>query len=592
MGTVVESYIMEFAFFIVFALLGTIISMRLKQPYVVGLLVFGLIAGPSVLGAVSHKELIATFTELGAILLLFTVGIEFSISRLFKSGIRALAITALKMGLLFVLGYEAALYFGLGFETAFFVGAMVSITSTALLFKIVNEKGMGDQKILPLLFSMLIFEDIFAVAALTLASGMSPNDSYEERMVGIVTSLGMLGAFYIIVRKPASAAIFRLTSTLNQDLMILVSFSVCLVMSMVATFLGVSPAIGAFLAGSMISSLPNSRKIERVLHPMLLLFASLFFLSLGMRVDLQSVYDHWGAALALTALFIFACFSSVFVLLSATGSKPRDAIFGASAMCVLGEFSLIIASQASADGEFLISVGSIGVIATAIFSSYLLDRQERLFALAERHVPYQLWFALGSLSAYFAGLLRDFSPGGGFWKISNVCWECVRKELGRVAVVIIAIVLARFAVQFFGFAPQDALRIRASILVLGAFPLLYYAVRILREIKPIMDSLSRTIARHGRNARAETVILRDLAFAIVFGAGAFFTPELVNYLQLPPFFALADELLILISLVFLWDIARNAGKLRLIGKRHIVRAKGRQEKLQKHIHEKLGEFGP
>jgi len=179
----VSPILLEFAFFIVFALLGTVVSLKLRQPYVVGLLIFGALAGPNILGLVSDAGLIATFSELGAILLLFAIGIEFSISKILKSGFRAVIVTLFKISVLFLFGYETALFFGVDLTTALFLGAMVSITSTAILFKIVSEKGMAKNPLLPLIFSMLIVEDIVAVAALTFFSTLGGASPTQEDKV-------------------------------------------------------------------------------------------------------------------------------------------------------------------------------------------------------------------------------------------------------------------------------------------------------------------------------------------------------------------------------------------------------------------------
>ncbi|MCX6770308.1 MAG: cation:proton antiporter [Candidatus Micrarchaeota archaeon] len=576
-------YLLQLSFFIIFALLGTVIALKFRQPYVVGLLVFGMLAGPGVLGLVQNQDLIGAISQLGAIFLLFTVGIEFSISRLMKSGFRALIITTVKMLVLFLVGYEIALYFGLDMVTSFYIGAMIAITSTAILFKIVSEKKMAGHPVLPLLFSMLIVEDIFAVAALTFFSSLSGGAATnEDRLVSLAISLGLLGVFYVIVRKPASNLILRLTSTLNEDLMILVSFSLCLVMSMVAGYFGLSPAIGAFLAGSIISSLPNSRKIEKTLKPLLLMFAALFFLSLGMRIDPQSVMDHWNVALALVIAFVVVCFGSVYALLYFTGTASKNALFGASSMVVLGEFSLIIASEATGDmGNFLVAVGSMGVVVTAMISSFLLDRQEKIRTAGEARIPYNMRFAAGSLAIYFSGLVRDFSPGGSFWNVTSVCWGCVRQKIGRMAFVGLLMVAARFAVRFMDLPVAQSAQLRAAILMVGAVPILYYAIGILRDTAPVLDSLSRTIARHKKNAKAENRILLDFGAVVflIFLASAL--PEIVEYLQLPPFFGFGDELCLLFAFAFLWDLARNAGKLREIGKKHIAKRRAKIRKARR-----------
>lgn len=558
-----SSAVLQFSFFIVFALLGTVLSVKLRQPYVVGLLLFGMIAGPNVLGLVKDAGLISTFSDLGAMLLLFSVGIEFSVSRIMKSGLRAVLITAFKMGTLFFFTYEAALYFGLDLTASLALGAMLSITSTAVMFKIVSEKGMAKNPTMPLLFSMLIVEDLVAVAALTFFSSLgTPSPTYEDKFVSVLFSLGLLGGFYLLVRRHLSDAIFRLTSSFSEETLIFVSFSLCLVMGTVAAYAGLSPAIGAFLAGSIISALPNSRRIARTINPLLLTFAALFFLSLGMQIDPATVASNLGMSLSLSALFVLACFASVFVALYVTGATTQNAIFGASSMVVLGEFSLLIASEYTGPySQLLMAAGSLGVMATAIVSSFLLGRQQQLLSLESRAFPPWLRRAGAHLSDYFTGLLRDFSPRGAFWRVSSVCWECASRKLAAIAAIAAMEVASLFAIRFLGIAGPDAVRLRIGILWFGVLAVLYFLAGILWDLRPMFDTLSRTIARHKRDAKDENIILRDAAVALVLLVFSMNASELVAWLQLPPFFGLLDEFLFLLALLFGWNLIVHAGRL-------------------------------
>ncbi len=557
--------VLQFSFFILFALLGTVVSIRLRQPYVAGLLIFGMLAGPHALSLVSDQGLILTFSELGAILLLFAVGIEFSVSRILKSSFRAVFITIFKMSILFVFGYELAVYFGLDLTSALFVGAMLSITSTAIMFKIVAQKGLNKNSTMPLLFSMLIVEDIAAVAALTFFStlgGGLPSSTYEDKIYSVLLSLGLLGGFYVLIRKPVARVILRLTSTLSQEVMIFVSFSLCLLMSMVAGLVGLSPAIGAFLAGSIVASLPNSRKIEREIKPLLLMFASLFFLSLGMQIDPLVIAANIPFAIAITAVFVLVCFSSVFTLLYTTGANTQNALFGASAMVVMGEFSLLIASVATDEhAPIILAAGSFGVVATAIISSLLLDRQERLYSLGHSTIPPGMKTAARSLSVYLSGLMRDFSPSGSFWRASKACWACAREKIGRIAFIGILMVAGRLAIRLLGFSGAAEAELRAAVLIVGAVPMVYLAYGIFRDLRPVLDRLSLAIARHKNDAEIESIILRDMAIALALIFASILFPELVAFLQLPPLFSWVDKAFIALSLVFLWDVLRHAGEL-------------------------------
>ncbi len=557
--------LLQFSFFMVFALLGTILSIRLRQPYVVGLLIFGMLAGPNILGLVSDRGIILAFSDLGSILLLFAVGIEFSVSRIIRSGFRAVLITVFKMSILFIFGYELALYFGFDLTSALSVGAMVAITSTAILFKIVTQKGLNKNPVLPLLFSMLIVEDVAAVAALTFFSSLHAAPTFEDKFYSIFISLGMLGAFYMLVRKHAASAFMRLSNSMSAEVMIFMSFSLCLVMSMVASFIGLSPAIGAFLAGSVIASLPNSRSIEKSIKPLLLMFASLFFLSLGMRIDPWLVVSNFWFASSFTLLFAAVCFFSVLALLYATGTAAKNALFGASAMVVLGEFSLLIAAtQTDAHAPVILAAGSFGVIVTAILSSFLLDRQGMLLAFGDRAVPQWLRLQMRFLSIYLSGLVKDFSPSGGFWRLSTVCWSCMSGKLVRIAIIAVIMALARFLVGFFGIASgQEALQLRGAILLLGLVPIAALLYGIFRDIHPLLDALSSAIARHKKNSKTENIILRDLAISVGLLFASVSLPDIVSYLQLPSPFNWSDEFCFLLALIFIWDVIRHARELRM-----------------------------
>jgi len=557
--------LVEFSFFVVFALLGILLAARLKIPYVVGLLVFGMVAGPNALALVKSQQLISTFSELGAILLLFTVGIEFSISRMLRSGFRAILVTFFKMSILFFFGYEVALYFGLDLTAAMYVGAMVAITSTAIMYKIAGEKGNAKNKLMPLLFSMLIVEDLVAVATLTFFTSLDDSGAptQENKIFSIFISLALLGVFYLFARRHASGALVRLTSKFSEEALIFVAFTLCLVMSFVADFFGLSPTIGAFLAGSIIATLPNSRTIQKTIHPLLLTFAAFFFLSLGMQIDPAAVWGNLGFAVALSAVFMIVCFASEFVLLYSTGTRGRSALFGASSMVVLGEFSLIIASVATGTTEqLLLSVGSFGVVVTALVSSFLLDRQERIAEIARKLMPARAVSTGGAFAKYFSSIVRDFSPSGSFWRVSVVCWKCIAKKLVAIVIILIMMWLARFAATASG---ATSVNVRAAILILGGLPVAYYLIRILQDIRPVLDALSHTIARHKKNAKDESIILRDIGFASMFLLLAMIMPEIYAFFQLPAFFSLGDEISFLVAFAFVWDLIMHAR--RLVGKR-------------------------
>jgi hypothetical protein len=205
------------------------------------------------------------------------------------------------------------------------------------------------------------------------------------------------------------------------------------------------------------------------------------------------------------------------------------------------------------------SVGSFGVVATAIVSSFLLDRQSRLEGIGRSRMPPGAAAAARGFAGYLSGLILDFSPNGGFWRVAKVCWRCVVEKLAAVAVILIAMWAARFAASLFGFSTPV---VRTAILALGSLPLIYYAILMLRDLKPVLDALSHTIARHRRNAKDESIILRDLAIAAFFLLLALLLPEIEAYLMVPSIFLWMDEAAVAVAFLFLWDLANHSHRIR------------------------------
>jgi hypothetical protein len=233
-------------------------------------------------------------------------------------------------------------------------------------------------------------------------------------------------------------------------------------------------------------------------------------------------------------------------------------------MVVLGEFSLIIASTATGDMKVtLLSIGSFGVVATAIFSSFLLDRQLDLERLARSSLPARTIATMRAFARYFSGIVKDFSPNGLFWRVSQVCWRCIARKLAAIVIILVCMLLARAAVGLAGFTQgSTAASLRGAIAILGGMLIAYYLVLILRDLRPVLDALAHAIARHKKNAKDESIILRNIAIATAFILLALVLPEIGASLQLPALFTLADEFAFLLAFAFIWDVVLHASEIR------------------------------
>src|SRR3989344_734197 len=181
------AFSVELGLILLFSILGGVLAVRFKQPSVLGLLLVGAIVGHNTLGLIKDTSLINAAIEIGAILLLFTVGIEFSLQHMLNLGLRAIIIATIKLGAVFLFSYYASFLLGFSFTASIYIAVILSITSTVIVVKILEQKGMSKREELPLLIAILIIEDIFGVFALTFFSRL--NTSGDLAQINIVTSL-------------------------------------------------------------------------------------------------------------------------------------------------------------------------------------------------------------------------------------------------------------------------------------------------------------------------------------------------------------------------------------------------------------------
>ncbi|MFH1257628.1 MAG: cation:proton antiporter, partial [Candidatus Micrarchaeota archaeon] len=262
-------------FLILFATIGGALAIRFKQPAVLGLLVMGAIVGPHYLALVPDSEMLTAFADIGAVLLLFTIGIEFNVNKLSKLGTRVFLIALFKLGIVFLLSYELGSIFGifseLGSLGPLYLGAILSITSTAIVVRILEQKEMINRKEVPILVAMLIVEDLFAIFALTVFSGTNAGHSPTSinLLLSIITALAILSAVYLVMLRLLRIVFDWLVKYQAGETMVLTALSLGVGMSYLAQAepLNLTPSIGAFLAGSLVASLPKGEELERAISP-------------------------------------------------------------------------------------------------------------------------------------------------------------------------------------------------------------------------------------------------------------------------------------------------------------------------------------
>ena len=474
--------------------IGTVVSLKLKLPPVLGLLLVGAIAGPYMLGAempIETYEIMEQVGELGAILLLFTIGIEFSISRLLKGGLKIFLVFLAKVAIVFVAGYQAMLITGFTHLQAIYVGVMLSITSTALFLKILEQNKLLKRKEVPLLIGTLILEDLFAVTALTFFSQLNTNEEISGgSIIGkLFLSFIILIILYFVISWIVSKVMDFVTENQSEETFAFFGLGLCFGMAFIADSIGLAATVGAFLAGSIVAKQNKSKIFEKEIKPFTLVFVSMFFLSIGMQVNPGAILQNGPLVFMLIIVAIVSAFfgravSAYFL----AGMKAESAVFSGLAVIPVGEFSLLIAREASATGMDFVSVTAGVIFGTAIVMSFAITKSEPLSDFISSRITGVLRQRLEYISYRLTISIDKFMPGG---RIYN-SFAKKRFELAKDAFAIIVLwsvlsLAQRFSPEIFAISPLSfgpnitlyAFAVSFIVLVMGGI--------VFKHLKDIAD---------------------------------------------------------------------------------------------------------
>jgi CPA2 family monovalent cation:H+ antiporter-2 len=233
-----ENELMSLAILFLFVAVGGIISARAKQPIGIGLLLVGAVIGPNALNLVKDQGMINMMIDFGAILLLFVIGLEFAISKLIKIGAKSLMFGLLKTGVVFFITFEVLFLMGVGVMTSIFLGVILSFSSTVVIVKILESKGLYQREELPLLVGVLFIEDILAVIILTFLSKAGENIGFFPIIENIFIAMSIMAITYIIMLKLASPVISWFIKNSKEDIVPFIALGMCAAFSYVAYILG------------------------------------------------------------------------------------------------------------------------------------------------------------------------------------------------------------------------------------------------------------------------------------------------------------------------------------------------------------------
>jgi len=432
--------ISDLALILAAAAITTLIFKKLKQPLVLGYIIAGLLVGPEVklLPTVMDQASIKTWAEIGVIFLLFSLGLEFSFKKLMRVGGAASITAFVEIIVIVTAGFLVGRMMGWKTIDCIFLGGMLASSSTTIIIRAFEEMGVKTQQFARIVFGVLIVEDIVVILILVLLPTIAISQQFHgaELAFTVVRLLFFLSLWFL-------AGIFLLPTFLKQartllddETLLILSIGMCMGMVVLATQVGFSAELGAFIMGSIFAETTKAEKIEHILKGVKDLFAAIFFVSIGMMINLNAIWEYRVPVLIITLVTIFGKFFSTTIGALLSGQPLKQSVQVGMSMAQIGEFAFIIATLGLTLGvtsDFLFPV-AVGVSAITTFTTpYMIKFSEPLYQQLNRILPARLLRGINKYSSNTQNMQATSE------------WKAVLKAYASIvtvnAIVVIAIVI-------------------------------------------------------------------------------------------------------------------------------------------------------
>ena len=384
----------DLALILIVASIVTLIFKKLRQPLVLGYIVAGFIVSPHMplTMSVIDKENIHTWADIGVMFLLFSLGLDFSIKKILKMGVSPFISAIIIVFSMMMLGMGVGHAFSWSKMDCIFLGGMMAMSSTTIIYKAFDDMGLRQQRFAGLVMSVLILEDILAIVMMVMLSAIaSGNNPDGEQMLGSLFKIGFFLILWFVVGLFAIPTFLRHTRKLmSSETMLIVALGLCCAMAWVSSSVGFSSAFGAFVMGSILAETIEADKIIRLVEPVKNLFGAIFFVSVGMLVD-PNILISYALPIAILVIAILAgqgIFGTLGFMLS--GQPLKTAMRCGFSMAQIGEFAFIIASLGLSLGvisEFLYPVVVAVSVITTFLTPYMIRAAEPAYTILEKRLP-------------------------------------------------------------------------------------------------------------------------------------------------------------------------------------------------------------
>lgn len=387
----------DLALILMVAGIVTIIFKKLKQPLVLGYIVAGFLVSPHMpytMSVIDETD-IKTWADIGVIFTLFSLGLDFSFKKIVKMGASPIIATVVIVFFMMMLGISIGHGFGWSKMDCIFLGGMLAMSSTTIIYKAFDDMGLRQQKFAGMVMSVLILEDILAIVMMVMLSAIAGGNNPDgEQMIGSVIKIAFFLVLWFIVGIFAIPLFLRsVRKLINNETLLIVALGLCCGMAVLSTKVGFSSAFGAFVMGSILAETIEADKIIKLVEPVKNLFGAIFFVSVGMLVDPKILIEYAIPILALVGSILIgqAIFGTFGFMLG--GESLKSAMRCGFSMAQIGEFSFIIASLGLSLGvisNYLYPVVVAVSVITTFLTPYMIRLATPTYQVMEKHLPKRL----------------------------------------------------------------------------------------------------------------------------------------------------------------------------------------------------------
>ncbi len=431
--------ILDLAWILVLAAIATLVFKKLKQPVVLGYILAGFLASPNFtyLPSISNLENIEIWADLGIVVLMFSLGLEFSFKKLMNSGSTAIVTALIIITGMTMAGFGVGYMLRLNTINCIFLGGMISMSSTTIILKAFTDLGLKQQKFASLVLAVLIIEDLFAVLMLVLLSSLAMGNVQGSELIFNIGKLSFfLIIWFVVGVYVLPSLLVKVSDFLNSETLLIVEMGLCFSMAALSVMCGFSLELGAFVMGSILAGTVFAERMEHVVRPVKDLFGSVFFISVGMMVQPAIISQYAPQILILAAVVIIGMIIFGTIGMLATGQNLQVAIQSGFSLTQIGEFSFIIASLGMGLGVLDASLYPIIVavsVITIFTTPYFIKLSTPAYKWVENHLPGNLRFLIDR----YSNQVVDTNETGRLWReiLGKYIWRIVLYSVILIAII-------------------------------------------------------------------------------------------------------------------------------------------------------------